>query len=116
VHRLEREVRDEPGEVELREYDFERPGLALTSKAGDRKGPQVYESVNGKCDGGSMSEGLLQADKINIVVGGKLLLSLEKSGTLQFFGKTLTVDGKQLKLKGGKIKKDRVPATGSTRG
>jgi hypothetical protein len=38
-------------------------------------------------------------------VGGKLLLSLEKSGKLQFFGKTLTVDGQAIKLKGGKIKK-----------
>jgi len=72
----------------------------------------VTDTVDGKVTfraedlfGGNMGEGLLQADKISIAVGGKLLLSLEKSGKLQFFGKTLTVDGQQIKLKGGKIKK-----------
>jgi hypothetical protein len=81
----------------------------------------VTDTVDGKVTiraedlfGGSMSEGLLQADKINIVVGGKLLLSLEKSGKLQFFGKTLTVDGQAIKLKGGKIKK--VGAGGDAQG
>ncbi|MGB8931791.1 MAG: type VI secretion system tip protein TssI/VgrG, partial [Anaeromyxobacteraceae bacterium] len=56
IHWLERECRDEPGEVELREYDFERPGLEVTSRAGDRKGPQVYEVVAGKYDGSSGKE------------------------------------------------------------
>ncbi|MGB8929757.1 MAG: hypothetical protein WCC48_00755, partial [Anaeromyxobacteraceae bacterium] len=72
----------------------------------------VTDTVDGKVTiraedlfGCMFGEGTMQADKISIVVGGKLVMSLEKNGTLQFFGKTLTVDGKQIKLKGGKIKK-----------
>jgi type VI secretion system secreted protein VgrG len=33
-------------------------------------------------------------DKFNIVVGGKLLLSIDKSGNVQFNAKTITVEGK----------------------
>ncbi len=34
----------------------------------------------------------LKADKLNVVVGGKLLLTIEKSGKVKLFGKTLTLE------------------------
>jgi type VI secretion system secreted protein VgrG len=72
----------------------------------------VTDTVDGKVSiraeeifGCMFGEGTMQADKINIVVGGKLMLSLEKSGVIQFFGSSLTVNGEKIDLKGGTIKK-----------
>ncbi len=47
----------------------------------------------------------LKADKFSLVVNDKLILSMEKSGKVQLFPKTLTIDGSSnIKIKGSKIK------------
>ncbi|MCY1077878.1 type VI secretion system Vgr family protein [Archangium lansingense] len=46
----------------------------------------------------------LKADKFSLVVNGKLILSMEKSGKVHFAPKTFTVDGSDIKVKGGKVK------------
>jgi type VI secretion system secreted protein VgrG len=48
---------------------------------------------------------LLEADTFTLTVGGKLILSLEKSGVIQFYGKSITVNGQAIKLRGAQIKK-----------
>lgn len=46
----------------------------------------------------------LKADKFSLVVNDKLILSMEKSGKVQLFAKTLTLDGSDIKVKGSKVK------------
>jgi type VI secretion system secreted protein VgrG len=47
----------------------------------------------------------LEADKFSLVVNGKLILSLQKSGNkVQLIPNKLTVDGSNIKIKGGKVK------------
>jgi type VI secretion system secreted protein VgrG len=46
----------------------------------------------------------LKADTFSLVVNGKLILSMKKSGDVQLFAKTLTLDGSDIKVKGGKVK------------
>jgi type VI secretion system secreted protein VgrG len=46
----------------------------------------------------------LKADKFKLIVNGKLILSAEKSGKVQFFAKSFTFDGSDIKIKGGKVK------------
>ncbi|RKH61278.1 type VI secretion system Vgr family protein [Corallococcus llansteffanensis] len=46
----------------------------------------------------------LQADKMSLIVNGKLILSMEKGGGVKFFAKTLTLDGSDIKFKGSKVK------------
>ncbi|WP_342376992.1 type VI secretion system tip protein VgrG [Myxococcus stipitatus] len=48
----------------------------------------------------------LKSDEMAVVVNSELALLINKSGTVKLFAKTLTVDGKNIKLKGKKIKKD----------
>ncbi|WP_224361976.1 type VI secretion system Vgr family protein [Hyalangium versicolor] len=45
-----------------------------------------------------------KADKFQLIVGGKLILSLEKSGTVKLYANALTIDGSDIKFKGSKIK------------
>jgi type VI secretion system secreted protein VgrG len=47
----------------------------------------------------------LEADKLSIVVDGKLALSLDNSGNLTFGVSSLSVDGSKLTLKGAQVKK-----------
>ncbi|MFY0523099.1 type VI secretion system Vgr family protein [Archangium gephyra] len=46
----------------------------------------------------------LKADKFSLVVNGKLILSMEKSGKVHFAPKTFTIDGSDIKAKGSKVK------------
>jgi type VI secretion system secreted protein VgrG len=46
----------------------------------------------------------LKADKLSLIVGDKLYLSVEKSGAVKLYAKTLTLDGSDIKFKGGKVK------------
>jgi type VI secretion system VgrG family protein len=46
----------------------------------------------------------LKADKLTVSVGGKVVLSVEKSGDIKWTGKTITVDGSQTKFKGKEVK------------
>ncbi|QDF07001.1 type VI secretion system tip protein VgrG [Myxococcus xanthus] len=46
----------------------------------------------------------LKADTFSLLVGDNLILKMEKSGKVTFALKTLTVDGKDVKIKGGKVK------------
>ncbi len=46
----------------------------------------------------------LKADKFSLIVGGNLILSLEKSGAVKWFAKSLTLDGSNIKVKGSKVK------------
>ncbi|MBZ4416951.1 type VI secretion system tip protein VgrG, partial [Myxococcus sp. RHST-1-4] len=47
----------------------------------------------------------LKADTFNLLVGGNLILKMEKAGNKVTFAlKTLTIDGKEVKIKGGKVK------------
>ena len=39
-----------------------------------------------------------------LVVNGKLILSVEKSGNVKLFAKTLTLEGSDIKMKGSKVK------------
>ncbi|AKJ06468.1 type VI secretion system secreted protein VgrG [Archangium gephyra] len=45
-----------------------------------------------------------KADKFSLIVGGNLIVSMEKSGAVKWFAKTLTIDGSNIKVKGGKVK------------
>jgi len=54
-----------------------------------------------------------KADKFSLIVGDHLILRAEKSGKLQLFAKTLTLEGSDIKVKGSKIKKE---AAGSMSG
>ncbi|MCP3145262.1 type VI secretion system Vgr family protein [Pyxidicoccus xibeiensis] len=45
----------------------------------------------------------VKADTLSIIVGGKVYLRVEKSGKVQFFGKTITLEGTDLKAKGAKV-------------
>ncbi len=47
----------------------------------------------------------LEADSVSIVVGGKVALSMKKSGNVTFGVSSLTVDGSQLTLKGSQVTK-----------
>jgi len=51
VSRLARTHRATTEAVERRDYDFERPALALTARAGAAGGPEVYEWPGGFLDG-----------------------------------------------------------------
>ncbi|AKQ64456.1 VgrG protein [Myxococcus hansupus] len=46
----------------------------------------------------------LKADTFSLIVGDNLILKMEKSGKVTFALKTLTVDGKEVKIKGAKVK------------
>jgi len=46
----------------------------------------------------------LKADKFSLIVGGHLILSMEKSGAVKWFAKSLTIDGSNIKAKGSKVK------------
>ena len=46
----------------------------------------------------------LKADKFSLVVGGNLILSVEKSGNVKLNAKTLTLDSSDTKVKGSKVK------------
>ncbi len=48
----------------------------------------------------------LKADTFNVVVNGKLIIKVEKSGNIKFTPKTLTVEGDDVKVKGSKVKKE----------
>jgi type VI secretion system secreted protein VgrG len=45
-----------------------------------------------------------KADKFSLVVGGNLILQMEKSGNVKLFAKALTIDGSNVKIKGSKVK------------
>jgi type VI secretion system secreted protein VgrG len=47
----------------------------------------------------------VKADKFSLIVGGKLILRVEKSGNVKWFGKSLSIDGSQIAFKGNKIQK-----------
>ncbi|WP_240360922.1 type VI secretion system Vgr family protein, partial [Pyxidicoccus caerfyrddinensis] len=47
----------------------------------------------------------LKADTFSLIVGDKLYLSVEKSGDVKLYASKLTLDGSEIKFKGGKIKK-----------
>ncbi|RKH46297.1 type VI secretion system tip protein TssI/VgrG [Corallococcus sicarius] len=55
----------------------------------------------------------LSADKFSVVVNGNLALQWEKSGNVKIFAKTLTFEGSDVKVKGGKVK---LEAAGSPKG
>ncbi|PTL75695.1 type VI secretion system Vgr family protein [Vitiosangium sp. GDMCC 1.1324] len=46
----------------------------------------------------------LRADKFKLIVNDTLILSAEKSGNVQFFAKSFTIDGTDIKVKGSKVK------------
>ncbi|HYO54532.1 type VI secretion system Vgr family protein [Archangium sp.] len=48
----------------------------------------------------------LKADKFTLMVNGKKILTVEKSGNVKFAAKTVTLDGADIKVKGSKIKKE----------
>ncbi len=48
----------------------------------------------------------LKADKFLLVVNGKLILSVEQSGQVKLNATSLTIDGSDVKFKGGKVKMD----------
>lgn len=58
------------------------------------------------------ADGKLAAERLDLVVGGKLLVSMEKGGAVTFAAKALTIEAKELTLKGAKVKK---AGTGSER-
>ncbi|WP_164003056.1 type VI secretion system tip protein TssI/VgrG, partial [Pyxidicoccus caerfyrddinensis] len=45
----------------------------------------------------------LKADKLSLIVGDKLYLSVEKSGAVKLYANKLTLDGSDIKFKGGKV-------------
>ncbi|MFY0571315.1 type VI secretion system Vgr family protein [Archangium lansingense] len=45
----------------------------------------------------------LKADKFSLIVNEKLILSIEKSGNVQLFAQSLTLEGTDIKMKGAKI-------------
>jgi type VI secretion system secreted protein VgrG len=47
----------------------------------------------------------IEADTFTVVVGGNVMLKMEKSGRAQIFGKTIVVDGEVIELSGGQIQK-----------
>ncbi|KFE70570.1 type VI secretion system Vgr family protein [Hyalangium minutum] len=47
----------------------------------------------------------LKADKLTVSVGGKVVLTVEQSGNIQWTGSSITVDGSQLKFKGSEVKR-----------
>jgi type VI secretion system secreted protein VgrG len=46
----------------------------------------------------------LKADKFSLIVNGKRILLIEKSGKVLFSAKSFTIDGSDIKIKGGKVK------------
>jgi type VI secretion system secreted protein VgrG len=46
----------------------------------------------------------LKADKFSLIVGGNLIVSMEKGGAVKWFAKSLTIDGSNIKAKGSKVK------------
>ncbi|WP_426753477.1 type VI secretion system tip protein TssI/VgrG [Myxococcus sp. Y35] len=47
----------------------------------------------------------LKADTFSLIVGNRLHLSVEKSGNVKLYAKTLTLEGSEIKFKGSKVKK-----------
>jgi hypothetical protein len=74
-------------------------------------GKDVKDTVNGKFHVGvdeatsQLAKNFeLKADKFSLIIGGKRILSIDKQGSIQFTGKTFSLDGSEVKFKGGKIK------------
>jgi type VI secretion system secreted protein VgrG len=89
---------------------------ALTLSTGADQGEQV--------DGASSTEVkepvawsaksiVLQADELTILVGGKKLLSIAKSGSIEVAASSFAVDGSDIVLKGSKLQKDAAGSVGS---
>ena len=47
-----------------------------------------------------------KADKLLLIVNGKLILSVEKSGNVKLYANKLSIDGSDVKFKGAKVKMD----------
>jgi type VI secretion system secreted protein VgrG len=88
--------------------DFESQcGGGMTQAAGQ----SLQESVDGKTSL-SATEGagwlakkfsLTAEDTFTLLVGGQLILKLEKSGAVTFMGKTLSIDSKETQFRGGTV-------------
>ncbi|KFE67594.1 type VI secretion system Vgr family protein [Hyalangium minutum] len=88
--------------------DFESQcGGGMTQAAGQ----SLQENVGGKTSV-SAKEGagwlakkfvLTAEDTFTLLVGGQLILKLEKSGAVTFMGKTLTIDSKETQFRGGTV-------------
>ncbi|WP_164010478.1 type VI secretion system tip protein VgrG [Pyxidicoccus trucidator] len=52
----------------------------------------------------------LKADTFSLLVGGNLILKVEKSGAIKLNAKTLTLDGSEVKFKGSKVKMEAAGA------
>jgi type VI secretion system secreted protein VgrG len=71
------------------------------------------ETVSGKAAIGATdavrialaADGTLRADRVELVVGGKLLLSMDKGGAVTVSGSAVAVEGKAIAVKGGKVEK-----------
>ncbi|MFP2907951.1 type VI secretion system tip protein TssI/VgrG [Pyxidicoccus sp. 3LFB2] len=83
-------------------------GTDSTEKVGAKFHLEVKEPV----DWGAKSFEL-KADKLLLIVNGKQVLSVEKSGNVQLSAKTLTLDGSDIKLKGSKVKLDAAKSPAS---
>ena len=92
----------------LGEVEEEVKGNLSQSAGQDRKdesGRHTFTEVKKEVGFGS-KEMKFKADEAAVVVGDELALLINTSGTVKIFAKDLTVDGSQIKLKGGKIKKE----------
>ena len=80
-------------------------GKDWTENVGKKSSLWVKEPMNGLAQ-----KFELKADTFSLLVGGNLILKMEKSGKVTFALKTLTVDGKDVKIKGGKVKMEAAGA------
>jgi type VI secretion system secreted protein VgrG len=73
-------------------------------------GKDVKDTVNGKSHVGvkdatsRLAKSFeLKADKFSLIVNGKRILQIQKSGAIQFAGAKFSIDGSDVKIKGSKV-------------
>ncbi|WNG60292.1 type VI secretion system tip protein VgrG [Archangium gephyra] len=77
--------------------------LAAGKDQKDDVGAKAHTEV-GKAAASLAKSFQFKADKFSLIVGGNLIVSMEKSGAVKWFAKSLTIDGSNIKVKGGKVK------------
>jgi hypothetical protein len=88
-----------------------------------RVGKELHEEVEGnwtqhveKAHVTLAKEMEWEAEKFTVSVGGKVILTMEKSGAVQLLGKAITLDGAPFKASGAKVKYETAGSGGSGKG
>ncbi|HEX5748765.1 MAG TPA: type VI secretion system tip protein TssI/VgrG [Archangium sp.] len=88
------------------DFESQVKGSASLAAGKDQKddvGAKAHTEV-GKAAASMAKAFQFKADKFSLIVGGNLIVSMEKSGAVKWFAKSLTIDGSNIKVKGGKVK------------